>query len=826
MLALDMTMDKPDGSDALTAQQVLHNFRAWGYLQADLDWLGRLKPEPHPELDIHGPGVEEARRFYCGRIAAEFMHIPDPGCRGWIQERMESEPEPFDSRSVLELLMRATTFEQLLQTRYIGNKRFSLEGLESLVPLLVEMLETASGLTTDTAMLAMSHRGRLNVMGHVVGCNPVHLFAGFEDVDPRSIMGAGDVKYHLGATGLFHARNGREMKIHLVSNPSHLEAVNPIAMGRVRAKQTRHGGDARRKMVPILMHGDAAFAGQGIAAECLNLANIEGFSVGGTVHIIVNNWIGFTTEPHALQSSRFSSDIAKRMPIPIFHVNADHPDSVIRAARLAMQYRDRFMSDVVVNLIGHRRHGHSEVDDPTITQPQLYAEIKARPPLWQTYAEHLRLTEDEITALEKGVRADLSAAKDQAEKLTEIPVLRALPSYWEPYVGGAYKPEYDGETGIMADEIAEITERLTGVPDGFNLHPKMKKLLEQRRRMGLGEQNVDYGMAEALAIGSLVRAGHPVRFSGQDTRRGTFSHRHSVLIDTENGREHCALQSLCTEKAFFEIYNSVLSEVSVLGYEYGFSRDYPEALVAWEAQFGDFANGAQVIFDQFLAAGEDKWGLLSSLVVLLPHGFEGQGPEHSSARIERFLQLAAEDAIQVTQPTTAAQYFHLLRRQVLRSWRKPLIVFTPKSMLRYAGAASPIESFSRQSFLNVMPDREITDAKRVILCTGKIAHELRAERKKRGIDSIAIVSIEQLYPFPRIELGQELDKYGSARDIVWVQEEPANMGARFFVVPLIEQVSRGRRVRSIKRAASASPATGSAKAHAMEQRTLIELALS
>ncbi len=806
-------------------ERTLDAWRRWGYLAADLDWLGRLAPAEHPELDPAAPGAEVGRRLYAGTLAAEFMHLPDPDRRAWVRERMEAEPAAVDERRILELLIRSATFEQLLQSRYIGNKRFSIEGVEALIPLLDEMLEEAAEHPIEQAVLAMAHRGRLNVMAHVVGVDPVGLFAGFEDVDPRSIMGAGDVKYHLGATGVYRARSGREVKIHLVSNPSHLEAVNPVAMGRVRAKQTRFGADALHQVVPIVMHGDAAFAGQGVTSETLNLAEVPGFGVGGTVHVIVNNWIGFTTEPRALHSTRFSSEAAKRLPIPIFHVNAEDPAAVARAAHLAMAYRYEFASDVVVDLIGFRRHGHSEVDDPTITQPLLYAKIAERPPLWKSYAETIGAETEEIEKLEGAIRAELDAAKDEAAKLEEIPVLRTLPSYWDAFEGGDYRKELEVDTGISEQEIRRLTERLTTAPEGFSVHPKVAKLLEQRAEMGRGERPVDFGMAEALAMASLVGGGTPVRMSGQDSRRGTFAHRHSVLVDVETGAEHCPLAHLEPGQAWFEIYDSVLSEAAVLGFEYGFSRDYPEALVAWEAQFGDFANGAQIIFDQFVTAGEDKWGLLSGLVVLLPHGFEGQGPEHSSARMERFLQLAAEDAIQIAQPSTACQHFHLLRRQGLRKWRKPLIVFTPKSMLRHAAAASPAEALSRARFWNVMPEGRVESARRILLCTGKIGHELRAERDKRGIDDVAVVSLEQLYPFPADDLAAELDRFADARDLVWVQEEPANMGALFFVEPRIEPIARGRHLRTIKRRASASPATGSPKAHQLEQKALVNLAL-
>jgi len=806
--------------------RVLDAYRRWGYLQADLDWLGRLPPQPHPELDVTGPGTDIARSWYCGTLAAELMHMPDTERRRWIQQRMEADPDAVDRIEVLDLLMRATIFEELLQSRYIGNKRFSIEGIEVLIPLLAEVLNVGADEGAEMAVLAMSHRGRLNVMAHIVGNDPVDLLAGFEDVDPRSIMGSGDVKYHLGSTGFFSSRQGREIGIHLVSNPSHLEAVDPIAMGRARAKQTRLGDRTGHRVLPILMHGDAAFAGQGIAAETLNLANVPGYSVGGTIHVVVNNLIGFTTEPRALYSTRFSSDVAKRLPIPVFHVNGEDPDAVLRAARLAVSYRYAFGSDVVVDLIGFRRHGHSEIDDPTITQPLLYRKIKKRPPLWRAYAKRIGVDPGEAAQRAEAIRAELGLAKKRAESLEKIPALSELPDYWTSWVGGPYKADYEVETGLPKETLAALSGRITTYPEGFHIHPKVGKLLELRRQMGRGDRPVDYGMAEMLAFASLVSNGVPVRISGQDTRRGTFNHRHSIWIDTETEEEYSPLAHLSAGQARFEIYDTVLSEAAVLGFEYGYSRDTPEALVAWEAQFGDFVNGAQVILDQFVTAAEDKWKLLSGLVMLLPHGFEGQGPEHSSARLERFLQLAAEDAIQIAQPSSAAQHFHLLRRQALRKWRKPLIVFTPKSMLRHPAATSQLDAFTKERFLTVRPERQLEQARRVLLCTGKIRHELRAERERLQVGNTAIVSLEQLYPFPEEELAAELDRFAAARELVWVQEEPANQGALFFVLPRIERLARGRYVRSIKRSASASPATGSPKAHRLEQQTLINLAFA
>jgi 2-oxoglutarate dehydrogenase E1 component len=802
-------------------ERIFDTFRRWGYTQADLDPLGQLRPEPHSELDIKSQYAEEARRFYCGTIGADFMHIAQVERRRWIQDRMEGAAPEVDQAFVLERLIRADLFEQVLQQRYLGSKRFSLEGNTALIPLLDEVLEAAGERGAVELVLGMSHRGRLNVIAHIAQRSPEEVFAGFEDVDPRSVLGGGDVKYHMGATGEYVTRGGAKIHIHLVSNPSHLEAVDPVTVGRTRAKQDRCGEGGPQRFVPVLLHGDAAFAGQGIWSETLNYADLKGYTVGGTLHIIVNNLIGFTTSPREEHSSPFASDIARRQSVPIFHVNAEDVDAVVRVGRMALEYRHTFHSDVVVDLIGYRRHGHSEVDDPTITQPRLYRVIKDHPPLWELYAEDTDAgdAKDRVAA----VRAELEAAQKKAGTITKKPTLRELPKYWDDYQGGRYNPAYEVTTGVSWDELRGTGERLTAYPEGFHIHAKLKKLLEQRLEMANGRRPVDYGMAEALAFGTLLRHGTPVRLTGQDSRRGTFNQRHSLLLDVENEEEYVPLCHIHPEQARCEIYNSPLSEAGVLGFEYGYSRDYPEALVLWEAQFGDFANVAQAVVDQFICSGEDKWGLFSGVVLLLPHGYEGQGPEHSSARIERYLQLAARDNFQICQPSNAAQYFHLLRRQALRKWRKPLVVFTPKSMLRHPEASSPIADFTGERFQNVLPDRSVTDARRVLLCTGKIGHELRGERKKRKDPSTAIVFLEQLYPFPEAELSAELERHASARDIVWVQEEPANMGALFYMLPRLRRIAGERPVLSVKRSASASPATGSAKAHEVEQKTLLAL---
>ncbi len=836
-----------NGPDNPLREATFDVFRRWGYLQASLDPLGQfLAPEPFPTALPEGPEAEQAaqqaRRVYCGSIGAEFMHIASPEKRAWIQQRLEPDRTAAgpakDQRAtlrperILTGLIRADLFEQVIQQRYLGTKRFSLEGLTVLIPFLDQLYTTASDNGVIRSVFAMSHRGRLNVMVNTVGRGSHEVFAKFEDVDPRSTMGGGDVKYHTGATGDIVTANGKVIHLHLASNPSHLEAADPVIMGRARAYQERAQQEqgvaagkknvGKQQVLPMIIHGDAAFAGQGIWAETLNLASLHGYNVGGTIQVIVNNLLGFTALPEESNSSRFASDLAKRLPIPIFHVNAEDPEAVIRVAALAADYRHAFGSDVVVDLIGYRRHGHSEVDDPTVTQPRRYAKIKDHPPLYKLYAERLGIDPTaEVSAIQNEFFEDQKAATRAEHK----PKMHELPTYWTPYYGGPLRADDDPRTGLDAAQVASLTTRLTTAPDGFHIHPKVAKLLEQRVEMGSGRKPIDYGMAELLAYAALLEGGTPVRLSGQDTQRGTFNQRHSVFVDIETEVHYSPLQDIAPRQGRWQVYNSMLSEAACLGFEYGFSRDYPEALVLWEAQFGDFANGAQIIIDQFLSAAEAKWSLLSGLVMLLPHGYEGQGPEHSSARIERYLQLAAQDNIQIAQPSTAAQYFHLLRRQALRKWRKPLIVFTPKSMLRHPDAMSPLAEFDRDHFRNVLPDNEVVQPRRLLVCSGKIGHNLRVERAKRKLNDIAIIFVEQLYPWPEAELQAALDQYPSATEIVWVQEEPANMGPLFYVQPLLRRLAHSRSVLSVKRTASASPATGSAKAHELEEKTLIDLAL-
>jgi 2-oxoglutarate dehydrogenase E1 component len=775
----------------------------------------------HPALEVSGREIERLKRAYTGAIGVEFMHLPFPDRCQWIAERMESEPPPVDRNRLLELLARAELFEQVLQSHYVGTKRFSLEGMAALIPLLDEALRAAAGAGAEEAILGMSHRGRLNVIVHILGKPESEIFARFEEADPESVMGSGDVKYHLGATGALELPGGRSVRLDLIANPSHLEAVDPVVLGVARARQERRGGEGRRRVLPLLLHGDAAVAGQGIAAETFNLADLSGYTVGGTVHVVLNNLIGFTTPPGSLHSSRMATDVARRVPIPIFHVSAESPEEVLRAARLAVEYRSTFGSDVVLDLVGYRRHGHSEVDDPTTTQPMLYGRIARLAPLWISYARSTGMSEARIEDTSGRIRAEMEGALAEARSGVRTP-LQMPAGYWSEFRGGPYDPGEEVDTSVPRPLLQEIGTKISVTPPGFHVHPRVEKGLVLRREMAEGTRAVDWGMAEALAFGSLLAERIGVRLTGQDTRRGTFNHRHAVLIDTENEQELVPLNHLWPDqKEFVECIDSPLSEAAPLGFEYGYSRDFPERLVAWEAQFGDFANGAQILIDQFLSAAEDKWGQLSGLVLLLPHGFEGQGPEHSHARLERFLQLAARDAIQVCQPSTSAQYFHMLRRQMLRRWRKPLFVFTPKSMLRHPAAASPLDAFARGEFLRIVAEKS-PEAERVLFCTGKIAHELRRERDRRGERTTAIVSIEELYPFPDAELATALAGYSRAGELVWVQEEPANMGAGGHVVPKLQRLAAGRAIRWVSREESGSPATGSAAVHEREQAEVLD----
>ncbi len=842
---------------------LVNAYRVRGHLEAALDPLDHLPIPHHPDLDPKtwgftdadlsrrvpsggffganngnltlGELIDRLRKTYCGHIGVELMHIGETERRAWLQQRMEPVlNQPTLDRDtqlyILDRLAAAEAFERFVHTKYVGTKRFSLEGSETLIPLLDLVLERAGIHGVEEAVIGMAHRGRLNVLVNLMGKRAADVFAEFEDVDPEKMFGGGDVKYHLGFSSDRTTRAGHKQHLTLAFNPSHLEAVDPVAVGRVRAKQRRRGDGKRERVLGILVHGDAAFAGQGLVAETLNLSQLRGYRTGGTIHVIVNNQIGFTTAPSASRSTQYATDIAKAVQVPIFHVNGDDPEAVAQVVRLAMDYRREFRSDVVIDMFCFRKYGHNEGDEPAFTQPSMYRSIEAHPTVREVYSRELE---------KRGViaRSDADAIVARQQELldaefartrTSRPAIAAMRGYWLGYQGGPdTMPEPD--TAVPVEELRRLSELVTTLPEGFRAHPKIVRLLQQRAQMGRGETGVDWGMGEALAFASIIAGGSIVRLTGQDTRRGTFSHRHAVVVDQRTEAEYLPLEHVVEGGGRFRIYDSPLSEAAVLGFEFGYSLDYPDGLVMWEAQFGDFVNGAQVIIDQFIVASEDKWKRLSGLVLLLPHGFEGQGPEHSSARFERFLEACAEDNIQVCYPTTPAQYFHLLRRQVMRKWRKPLIVMTPKSLLRLPEARSPIEHFASGRFQRILDDPEPPnrdEVTRILLCTGKIYYELADERRKRNDKTTAIVRLEQLYPLRPRELAAALDQYDHADEVVWVQEEPANMGARNFIYERLMRLAAHRTVKAVTREESASPATGSYKAHVLEQRDIINKAFA
>ena len=806
-------------------------FRRWGYLAANLDPLERIVPFTHPDLAdaiaaAKQDDVDRWRSIYSSCLGIEFMHMVDREKVDWMRETIEKEMPEVDVRRILGRLMESEMFERFLHSRYVGSKRFSIDGIAGLITLLDSILETASDGGAEYMYIGMSHRGRINVMKNIVGIPTEDIFASMEDVDPRSVLGSGDVKYHMGATGRYETPGGKFVEVHLATNPSHLESVDAVVMGRTRGRQDRWGENSRTKYLPVTCHGDAAFSGQGITSETLNFADLPDYTVGGTIRIVVNNLVGFTAQPKSLHSTRFASDAAKRLSIPVIHVNGEAPRAISWAGKIATEFRNQFRTDVVVDIIGYRRFGHSEVEDPTLTQPLLYQKIKDRQMLWEIFAQRIGESEAVVEKMREDVMTRLSERQEIGRSKETRPTFWELPDFWGRYHGGLYDSKFDQDTGVDLTRLKEITERITTTPLGFNVHPKMEKFLTRRREMTEGNRRVDWGTAEALAIGSLLWDGVRVRLTGQDSRRGTFNHRHAVLMDVKTAAEYVPLEQLHADQGEFTVVDSPLSEAAALGFEYGYSRELPDGLVMWEAQFGDFANGAQIIIDQFLSAAEDKWKLLSGIVLLLPHGYEGQGPEHSSARIERFLELAAEDNMQMCQPSTSAQYFHILRQQALRTWTKPLVLFMPKSVLRAEPACSDVSELTAGRFQHVIQDKEVGDAKAIILCSGKIAHELRAYRKKRNLTDRAIVTIEQFYPFPEDQLVEAIARHGKNSKVIWVQEEPSNMGALNFLRPKLKTVVGNRWVTSVKRYESAGPATGSAKAHKLEQQTLLELAFA
>jgi 2-oxoglutarate dehydrogenase E1 component len=851
----------PDGEQAANQARVhtlVHRFRELGHLLACLDPLEAC-PVDHPLLTLESVGlapgsldtpfvlpdgpanvraplrdiVAALRETYSRSIGVEFMHLQDPSERQWLIERMEpvrNAPglDAPEKRRILKKLTHAAVFEQFLNTKYVGVTRFSLEGGESLIPGLDFLLERSAELGCREVILGMAHRGRLNVQTSIIGKPFSDVFSEFENCyDPDLLVGAGDVKYHTGYLNDLRTEEGRELRILMMNNPSHLEAVDPVVEGFVRGRQEALASGPET-VLPVLIHGDAAFAGQGVVAEVLNLSQLEGYRTGGTVHVIVNNQIGFTTLPEHARSSRYSTDIAKGIMAPIFHVHGENPEAVVHVMRLAADYRHRFGKDVVVDLIGYRRFGHNEGDEPYFTQPLMYDRIRQRPSPEKIYAQKLLdeklVTAEEVDALASELRSRLNADYDAIHGSVCVFPEHRFYENWERF-GGVYSP-VSLETGVTRDTLAALAQGLARMPEGFNLNPKLQKMVARRRETVTQGEGIDWATAEALAFASLVAERHPVRLSGQDSGRGTFSQRHSVFVDTRTGAPWCPLAHLAEGQAEFRVYDSPLSETGVLGFEYGYSLARPEGLVLWEAQFGDFINNAQSVVDLFIASGEAKWQRLSGLTLLLPHGLEGLGPEHSSARLERFLQLCAGENMIVCNPTTPAQYFHLLRRQVKSAFRKPLVVMTPKSLLRQPLAVSSVDHLAKGSFRGVLDDSEAeAGAAKLVFCSGKIAYELIQRRRDLKRTDIAILRLEQLYPFPQSQLRLTLGRFKQVQAAVWVQEEPENMGGWTFVRPRLEALLGGKPLSYIGRRESPTSATGFPHIYRREQAEIVERAI-
>ncbi|TSB34228.1 multifunctional oxoglutarate decarboxylase/oxoglutarate dehydrogenase thiamine pyrophosphate-binding subunit/dihydrolipoyllysine-residue succinyltransferase subunit, partial [Streptomyces benahoarensis] len=854
---IDVSHDD-DVTKAARVFDLIHSYRVRGHVMADTDPL-EYHQRKHPDLDIieHGLTLWDLERefavggfsgksmmklrdilgvlrdSYCRTTGIEYMHIQDPKQRKWIQDRLErphNSPEREEQLRILRRLNSAEAFETFLQTKYVGQKRFSLEGGESVIPLLDAVIDSAAESRLDEVVIGMAHRGRLNVLANIVGKSYAQLFREFEgNLDPKSMHGSGDVKYHLGQEGTFTGLDGEQIKVTLAANPSHLETVDPVIEGISRAKQDIiNKGGTDFTVLPVTLHGDAAFAGQGVVAETLNMSQLRGYRTGGTVHIVINNQVGFTAAPESSRSSMYATDVARMIEAPIFHVNGDDPEAVVRAGRLAFEFRQAFNKDVVIDLICYRRRGHNETDNPAFTQPLMYDLIDKKRSVRKLYTESL-IGRGDIT-LEEAEQA-LQDFQGQLEKVfAEVREAVSAP-------GAAEVPDPQAEfpvavrTAISQEVVKRIAESQVNIPDRVTVHPRLLPQLQRRMSM-IEDGTIDWGMGETLAIGSLLLEGTPVRLSGQDSRRGTFGQRHAVLIDRETGEDYTPLLYLSDDQARYNVYDSLLSEYAVMGFEYGYSLARPEALVMWEAQFGDFVNGAQTVVDEYITAAEQKWGQTSGVTLLLPHGYEGQGPDHSSARIERFLQLCAQNNMTVAMPTLPSNYFHLLRWQVHNPHHKPLVVFTPKSMLRLKAAASKAEEFTTGGFRPVIGDAKADpkNVRKVLLCSGKVYYDLAAERDKRGADDVAIIRLERLYPLPGKEIQAEIAKYPNAGKFLWVQEEPANQGAwPFIALNLIDHldlavgadIPHGERLRRISRPHSSSPAVGSAKRHQAEQAQLM-----
>ncbi|MCM2322941.1 MAG: 2-oxoglutarate dehydrogenase E1 component [Oligoflexia bacterium] len=877
----------PTGEEDLSAEQrvldLINGYRELGKVLADINPLAP-SPSSHPMLELSRFGLAEAdlervflsgkllgmgpsrlsdiiarlRQTYCGTVAAEFTHILNRPEREWLQERIETSLnrthlDPATRKLILQRLTESEGFERFLHTRYVAQKRFSLEGGEALIPALDCLIELGAELGAKEFVIGMAHRGRLNVLVNVLKKKPEHVFTEFEGAyQTDTTMGEGDVKYHMGYSADLNTRGGKQVHLSLASNPSHLEFVNAVIEGIARAKQAFLGRENgtfnaepnRAAVIPIQLHGDAAFAGQGVCYETLNLSRLKGYATGGSLHIVINNQIGFTTSPEDSRSTPYATDVAKMLEAPIFHVNGDDPEAVWHVARLCIEYRQKFGKDAFIDLVCYRRHGHNEGDEPSFTQPLLYKTIKAHPTTRERYARRLIeervMMEEEAQGLVSELTARLSEAQARTRAEAPKPFVSTLEGRWKRFRRPSDEDLFRSvSTSVPAGKLTELSEKLNHLPEGFHVHPKLNRFFAARLKAVVDGRGLDWGNAEALAFASLLDEGTPVRLSGQDAERGTFTHRHSVLYDFESGKPHTPLNHLREGQAPFHVHNSHLSETGVLGFEYGYALAEPYALTIWEAQFGDFANGAQVIIDQFIATSESKWQRMSGLVLLLPHGFEGQGPEHSSARLERFLQLCGKQNLIVCNFTTPAQYFHALRRQMKRDFRKPLVVMSPKSLLRHPQAVSTLEELSEGRFQEALDDPGLTAAdhgqiRKVLLCSGKIYYDLLAERSARKRSDVALIRVEQLYPWPAESLAKVLGQYRGARSLCWVQEEPRNMGAWSFVfaqwqggtAEAFSQRVGGRPITYLGREAGAAPAVGSSKLHEKEQRAILESAFS
>ena len=800
---------------------------AFGLAPQDLDSIfatGYYYRKEAPLRDI----LDVMRETYCHSIGAEFMHIQEPAERRWLIDRMEPERNTpsfslEEKLGILGKLMEATLFEEFLHRRFVGQKRFSLEGGETLIPVLESLVRRAAGAGVEDIVLGMAHRGRLNVLSAVFQ-KPYHnIFAEFQDNVRHGVVGEGDVKYHKGFSSDRQFADGSRIHLTMAANPSHLEAVNGVVEGKARARQERLGPEGHRRVVPVLIHGDASFAGQGSVAEVLNLSQLDGYRTGGTIHIVVNNQIGFTTLPRDARSTLYATDVAKMIAAPVFHVHGEDPEAAVHAALLAFAYRQEFGRDVVLEVICYRRHGHNEGDEPYFTQPLMYRAIKERPPVWQLYAGSLKtegVSTEEVAGIEAGIGVCLKESEGKEDEALDAGFLGEWSTVARDY-------SFDRiETGVSGEKLEELAGIMTALPEGFYPHPKIAALLERRRESVRSGEGIDWGTAESLAFATLLREGAGVRLSGQDSRRGTFNHRHAFVYDQENGAVEVPLSRVTSDPHMFRVYDSMLSEFAVLAFDYGYAMESPTSLVIWEAQFGDFVNGAQVVIDQFIVAGETKWDRVAGLVMLLPHGFEGQGAEHSSARIERFLQLCADNNIQVCNPTTPAQLFHLLRRQVKQPFRKPLIVFTPKSLLRNPACVSRRADLESGSFREVVAaETDPASVRTVMLCSGKVYFDLAEKRDKDGRSDVAIIRIEQLYPLHRELLRETLAPYAAAERLLWVQEEPANMGAWQFIRDQVRELT-GREPTYVGRLPAPAPAVGSHRLHEEEQERLVAEAFS